>query len=134
LCMWLLCMRRRVCSCRGNAMRCKGPAQYNLATDAQDPGFRFQMTLWAIVRSPLFIGLDLRQVDAADLTLLTNDAVLAVNSRSSGNRQVAVSLAELRSVCRVGLCAFRFLLCWIGCGLCELVLTERMYVWALAAR
>ena len=94
-------------------MSCKRPAQYNLATDAQDPGFRFQMTLWAIVRSPLFIGLDLRQVNAAGLTLLTNAAVLAVNSRSSGNRQVAVSLAKLRSDSRVGLCVFHFLLCWM---------------------
>ena len=47
------------------------------------------MTLWAIVRSPLFIGLDLQQVQASDLVLLTNKAVLSVNSDSRANRQAA---------------------------------------------
>lgn len=62
---------------------------YNLATDPQDPGFRFQMTFWAIVRSPLFIGLDLSgDLTAADLAQLTNPGVLAVNSHSTNNRQV----------------------------------------------
>lgn len=63
---------------------------YNLAADAHDPGFRFQMTLWAIVRSPLFIGLDLRLVEAADLVLLTNKAVLEVNAHSRANRQAVM--------------------------------------------
>jgi hypothetical protein len=63
---------------------------YNLTKDANDPAFRFQMTLWVITRSPLFIGLDLANttLQASDLTLLTNVNVLEVNSNSSGNRQV----------------------------------------------
>jgi hypothetical protein len=65
---------------------------YNLAADPQDPGFRFQMTFWAIVRSPLFIGLDLSgDLTAADLVQLTNPGVLAVNSHSTNNRQVKAS-------------------------------------------
>lgn len=43
------------------------------------------MTLWAIARSPLIMGGDLRHLDAATLALLTNRDVLAVNQTSSGN-------------------------------------------------
>ena len=47
------------------------------------------MTFWAIVRSPLFIGLDLSgDLDSAKLAQLTNPGVLAVNSYSTKNRQV----------------------------------------------
>lgn len=44
------------------------------------------MTLWAIARSPLIMGGDLRKLDAATLALLTNREVLAVNQHSMGNR------------------------------------------------
>lgn len=43
------------------------------------------MTLWAIARSPLIMGGDLRHLDAATLALLTNKEVIAVNQASSGN-------------------------------------------------
>ena len=43
------------------------------------------MTLWAIARSPLIMGGDLRHLDAATLALLTNSEVLAVNQASQGN-------------------------------------------------
>ncbi len=43
------------------------------------------MTLWAIARSPLIMGGDLRHLDAATLALLTNREVIAVNQASSGN-------------------------------------------------
>lgn len=43
------------------------------------------MTLWAIARSPLIMGGDLRHLDAATLALLTNREVLAVNQASQGN-------------------------------------------------
>lgn len=50
------------------------------------------MTFWAIVRSPLFIGMDLSgNLDKADLAQLTNPGVLAVNSHSTNNRQVKSS-------------------------------------------
>jgi hypothetical protein len=64
---------------------------YNVTNDANDPGFRFQMTLWVIVRSPLFIGFDLTDtsLQPSDLALLTNADVLEVNAHSSGNHQVS---------------------------------------------
>ncbi len=53
--------------------------------DIRWPGL---MTLWCIARSPLIMGGDLRALDAATLSLLTNDEVLAVNQASPGNREV----------------------------------------------
>lgn len=47
---------------------------------------RTLMTLWAIARSPLIMGGDLRHLDAPTLALLTNRAVLAVNQASTDNR------------------------------------------------
>ena len=47
---------------------------------------RTLMTLWAIARSPLIMGGDLRHLDAATLALLTNREVLGVNQASSDNR------------------------------------------------
>lgn len=44
------------------------------------------MTLWSISRSPLMHGGDMTKTDPFTLSLLTNDAVLAVNQRSTGNR------------------------------------------------
>lgn len=44
------------------------------------------MTLWAIARSPLIMGGDLRHLDAPTLTLLTNREVLAVNQASTDNQ------------------------------------------------
>jgi len=44
------------------------------------------MTLWAIARSPLIMGGDLRHLDAPTLALLTNREVLAVNQASTGNQ------------------------------------------------
>jgi hypothetical protein len=47
---------------------------------------RTVMTLWAIARSPLIMGGDLRHLDAATLALLTNRDVLAVNQSSTDNQ------------------------------------------------
>ena len=47
---------------------------------------RTLMTLWAIARSPLIMGGDLRHLDGPTLALLTNRAVLAVNQASRNNR------------------------------------------------
>ena len=47
---------------------------------------RTLMTLWAIARSPLIMGGDLRHLDAPTLSLLTNRAVLAVNQASTANQ------------------------------------------------
>jgi alpha-galactosidase len=47
------------------------------------------MTLWSIARSPLMYGGDMTKTDDFTLSLLTNDEVLAVNQRSSDNRQLS---------------------------------------------
>lgn len=47
---------------------------------------RTLMSLWAIARSPLVMGGDLRRLDPATLALLTNRAVIAVNQASTDNR------------------------------------------------
>jgi alpha-galactosidase len=46
------------------------------------------MTLWAIGRSPLMYGGDLRMMRPVELRLLTNDEVIAVNKNSLNNRQL----------------------------------------------
>ncbi|RYD36554.1 MAG: glycoside hydrolase family 27 protein [Verrucomicrobiaceae bacterium] len=46
------------------------------------------MSLWAIARSPLIHGGDMTQMDAATLSLLTNDEVIALNQTSTRNRQL----------------------------------------------
>jgi hypothetical protein len=46
------------------------------------------MSLWFIARSPLMHGGDMTRTDDFTLSLLTNDEALAVNQRSSNNRQL----------------------------------------------
>jgi hypothetical protein len=46
------------------------------------------LTLWSIARSPLIMGGDLRRLDDATCSLLTNDEVLAVNQTSRDNREI----------------------------------------------
>ncbi|HEY1683308.1 MAG TPA: glycoside hydrolase family 27 protein [Tepidisphaeraceae bacterium] len=46
------------------------------------------MTLWCIARSPLIIGANLPKCDSFTLSLLTNDAVLAVDQQSTNNHQL----------------------------------------------
>ncbi len=43
------------------------------------------MTLWSIARSPLMFGGDMTKMDPFTLSLLTNDAVIAVNQHSLNN-------------------------------------------------
>lgn len=62
-----------------------------LALGARDTRFtpdeqRTLMTLWAITRSPLIMGGDLRHLDAFTLSLLTRREVLAVCQHSEDNR------------------------------------------------
>ena len=49
---------------------------------------RTMMTLWAIARSPLIMGGDLRALDDATLAMLTNPAVIAVDQHSRDGRQL----------------------------------------------
>ncbi len=45
------------------------------------------MTLWSIARSPLILGANLPENDEFTLSLLTNDAVIAVDQHSADNKQ-----------------------------------------------
>jgi len=65
--------------------RCVGGARMTRFTPDEQ---RTHMTLWCMARSPLMIGGDMTRNDAATEALLTNDAVLAVNQNSTGNRQL----------------------------------------------
>jgi alpha-galactosidase len=49
---------------------------------------RTLMTLWSIARSPLMYGGDLPSSDAADLELITNDEVLAVDQNATRSREL----------------------------------------------
>jgi alpha-galactosidase len=46
------------------------------------------LTLWSIARSPLILGANLPKNDEFTRSLLTNDEVIAVDQRSSNNREV----------------------------------------------
>lgn len=46
------------------------------------------MTLWSIARSPLIMGGNMPKNDEFTLSLMANDEVIAVNQRSTNNRQL----------------------------------------------
>jgi hypothetical protein len=46
------------------------------------------MTLWSIARSPLIMGGNMPKNDEFTLSLMTNDEVIAVNQKSTDNRQL----------------------------------------------
>jgi alpha-galactosidase len=46
------------------------------------------LTLWSIARSPLILGADLTRLDDFTLSLLTNDAVIAVNQAGAHSREL----------------------------------------------
>jgi hypothetical protein len=48
------------------------------------------MTLWSIARSPLIMGGNMPKNDEFTLSLMTNDEVIAVNQKSTNNRQLFV--------------------------------------------
>jgi hypothetical protein len=60
------------------------PRFSNLTPDEQ----RTLMTLWSITRSPMMWGGNLVENRAAELSLMTNPAVLAVDQSSANNRQL----------------------------------------------
>jgi hypothetical protein len=63
----------------------KGPYKNTTLTHAQQ---YTQMTLWAMAKSPLMFGGDATQLDAFTAALLTNEAVLKIDSASFFNKQV----------------------------------------------
>jgi alpha-galactosidase len=46
------------------------------------------MSLWCIARSPLIMGAEMPDNDAFTLSLMTNDEVIAINQKSTNNKQV----------------------------------------------
>jgi hypothetical protein len=61
------------------------PRKTRLTQDEQ----RTLMTLWAISRSPLFIGANLTELDDETAALLTNRDLIAINQHGHGQRQVS---------------------------------------------
>ncbi len=61
----------------------------NTWTNFTDDELITLMTLWSIARSPLIIGANMPKNDEFTLSLLTNDEILAVNQRSTNNKQVS---------------------------------------------
>ncbi|XP_022962182.1 alpha-galactosidase-like [Cucurbita moschata] len=55
----------------------------NLSVDEQ----RTQMTLWCMAKSPIMYGGDLRNIDDATFSLITNPTLLEINSFSSNNME-----------------------------------------------
>jgi len=54
---------------------------------------RTMITLWCIFRAPLMIGTDLPQLDDFNLSLLTNEEIIAMNKCPNQARQLSPSLA-----------------------------------------
>src|SRR6185312_10903465 len=62
------------------------------ANDGLTPDEReTQLSLWALASSPLILGTDLTNLDAADLKLLKNRAVLSVDQDSIDAARIAQS-------------------------------------------
>ncbi len=59
------------------------------------------MTLWSVARSPLILGGNLPKNDDFTLSLLTNDEVIAVNQKSTNNKQVYNSTNHVAWVAEV---------------------------------
>ncbi|KAJ4833538.1 hypothetical protein Tsubulata_021220 [Turnera subulata] len=57
-----------------------------------------QITLWAIAKSPLMFGGDVRNLDNATYSLITNPTVLEINSFSSNNAELPTGGATKASV------------------------------------
>ncbi|KAH8600796.1 glycoside hydrolase family 27 protein [Bisporella sp. PMI_857] len=51
-------------------------------TDAE---YVAHFSMWAVVKSPLILGNDLRKMTAADLTIISNPAVIAINQDPAGS-------------------------------------------------
>lgn len=52
--------------------------------------FLQQMTLWAIAKSPLMFGGDVRKLDDITFSLITKPTLLEINSFSSNNKEVCI--------------------------------------------
>jgi hypothetical protein len=55
--------------------------------------FPLQMTLWAIARSPLMFGGDVRKLDEITYSLITNPFILEINSYSTNNMEACETMS-----------------------------------------
>ncbi|MBB4659696.1 NPCBM/NEW2 domain-containing protein [Parvularcula dongshanensis] len=55
---------------------------------------RSHFALWAITNAPLLIGYDLREANADQVTLLSNEGLIALNQDEGGHQAVPVFLSE----------------------------------------
>ena len=53
--------------------------------------YSLQMTLWAMAKSPLMYGGDVRKLDQTTYNLITNPTLLEINSFSSNNMEACES-------------------------------------------
>ena len=58
---------------------------------------RTQMTLWTLSAAPLLLGTDLTHLDSGDLTLLTNDEVIAIDQAGVAAQQLVGGNAQVWS-------------------------------------
>ncbi|KAI4340680.1 hypothetical protein MLD38_025490 [Melastoma candidum] len=69
----------------------EGPhRQTRLTLDEQ----KTQMTLWAMAKSPLMFGGDMKNLDDTTLGIITNPTVLNINSFSSNNKEVMLTFGS----------------------------------------
>ncbi|EFJ20054.1 hypothetical protein SELMODRAFT_444098 [Selaginella moellendorffii] len=83
----------------------RGPHRYSNLTPDEE---KLQMSLWAMAKSPLIYGGDLRKIDQDTLSLITNSVMLGINSHSFRNMEIsaeAVSGNEVPSVLRLSSCS-----------------------------
>jgi len=55
--------------------------------------FPSQMTLWAMARSPLMFGGDVRKLDEITYSLITNPFILEINSYSTNNMEACETMS-----------------------------------------
>ncbi|KAL8161657.1 hypothetical protein V2J09_013146 [Rumex salicifolius] len=84
----------------------RGPYRHsNLTYNEQ----KTQMTLWAMVKSPLMFGGDLRRLDETTYNLITNPVVLEINAFSSNNKEFPYITQQSGRLRKAGTSHTRFL-------------------------
>lgn len=76
------------------------PSRPTRASRLSEDEMRTHFTLLVMMRSPLFLGGDVPQLDAPTLTVLTNPEVLAVHRHATGMRQLHIWGRSDRAVAR----------------------------------
>ncbi|KAK2602027.1 hypothetical protein QQS21_004454 [Conoideocrella luteorostrata] len=59
-----------------------------------DDEYKAHFTMWAVVKSPLLIGADLRKLSPSALTILNNPAIIAINQDPNGRSAMRVNVNQ----------------------------------------